>query len=258
MLCAGWHLHTCVFQISEECSLQNGPLDEVLYHAEAHLTGGGGKGKDVKEQEHDEVGRAISKLKKFGACCMEPQHLRVLLQAKPVLTAQIHELQDKERMVATITKFGKKAHLPIIDQQCTLFQADWDVPVTEQLMPGREGVAVAHNMEHAETMLHRMKGMQGAAVIVALDRLQGAETCQKQMTISMGLKQAGAYVVRPSLVWIIQAGARHVFPKNTAPEITVKPRKENTLVTAVTFPKGASLSHSETTAPGQRVRQGQA
>ena len=46
-------------------------------------------------------------------------------------------------------------------------------------MPGKEGVAIAQNMEHAETMLNWMKGMQGAAVIVALDSLPHPDTVEK-------------------------------------------------------------------------------
>ena len=114
-----------------------------------------------------------------------------------------------------------------------LFQVDWDVPIVQDLWPGQQGVTVASSMSQVQSLLTRWKGAQGKACIVALDKSSFPDVRQKQCMVNLGLKQGIGFVVKPTLAWIIQVGDSEVMPKNVAPTISIAPRHDSSIVTAV-------------------------
>ena len=111
-VCEEWSRHYCQVTLTcEQLRVDQVPADITsllwLDLPERQLIGGG-RG----EHEEGQLGKAIHHIRKMQIRSLSPQHLRLLLMARPQLTDEILRNEDAQKVRRALFRQAKRVHLP--------------------------------------------------------------------------------------------------------------------------------------------------
>ena len=84
----------------------------LIWNEETPLFWGGGRG-----QQDEQVGKALNHIRRFQIGMLEPQHMRILLQAKPQLADKVLRMDEAQPVTKLLRRAASQARLPIAEKK---------------------------------------------------------------------------------------------------------------------------------------------
>ena len=102
----------CIRWDTENLSLASEHITQMLWQEHHPVFWGGGEG-SAKGYEQEQVAKALNKIRQFQQNILAPQHLRILLMAKPFLVDKVLRADSADAIATAIKREARQARLPL-------------------------------------------------------------------------------------------------------------------------------------------------